>query len=86
MYLYITVKPNSGRNEVLINPDGTLKIKIKAEPIEGKANQALISYLSEVLKIPKSLIKVEKGITSPRKRLSIDVEEDYVRRILKENS
>lgn len=82
MYLYITVKPRSRKNEILINPDGTLKIKIKAEPIEGKGNKALVSYLSEVLKIPKSFIKVEKGLISQHKRLSIEAEEDYVRRIL----
>jgi len=48
-----------------------LKIKIKAKPIEGKANSYLIKYLSKELEIPQSCFAIIKGKTSRIKVLEI---------------
>jgi uncharacterized protein (TIGR00251 family) len=78
------VKPNSKTEEVIREADGTLKIKIKALPVEGKANKYLVEYLSRVLKLSKSHITLSKGETHAFKTLEIDASEEYVNGILSE--
>ena len=78
MQLRIKVKPNSKKDEILREADGTLKIKIRAQPFEGKANKYLIGYLSKVLGIPKRKIIVVKGEGSPFKTLDMEGNESDI--------
>lgn len=48
-----------------------LKIRLAAPPVEGKANQALIAWLSKTLGCPQSAIELVRGQTSRRKTLCI---------------
>ncbi|MBQ3310935.1 YggU family protein [bacterium] len=64
----LKISPNASKNEIVKN-DNELKIKITAQPIENKANKALIEYLSKTLKIAKSKIEIVKGETSKEKTL-----------------
>ena len=82
MILRIKVKPNSKTDEVIRQADGSLKVKIKAPPVEGKANKYLVEYLSKVLNLSKSKISLLKGETNSYKTLQIDAEENYVNEIL----
>jgi len=44
----IKVIPNSSKNEIVEKmSDGTIKIKLKAPPIDGKANEELIKFLAK---------------------------------------
>lgn len=69
--LILYIQPNSSKNEIVGLFNGALKIKIKAPPIDGKANAEIINYLSEVLSIPKKNISLEKGETGRNKRVRI---------------
>ena len=62
----LKISPNASKNEIIKSEEG-LKVKITAQPIDGKANKALIEYLSKQLKIPKSSIEILKGETSKEK-------------------
>ena len=62
----IKISPNAKKNEI-IKSDTEVKIKITAQPIDGKANKALIEYLSKEFKIPKTSIQIIKGETSKEK-------------------
>ena len=64
----IKISPNSKKNEI-IKEDEFSKVKITAQPIDGKANKALIEYLSKNFKIPKTSIKILKGETSKEKTI-----------------
>lgn len=64
----IKISPNSKKNEIINEGDFT-KIKITAQPIDGKANKALIEFLSKNFKIPKTSIKILKGETSKEKTI-----------------
>ncbi|MDH4226565.1 MAG: DUF167 domain-containing protein [Deltaproteobacteria bacterium] len=63
----IIVQPRSSRDEVFGEHGDMLKIRLKAPPVYGEANSALISFLSKLLKIPKSSIEITSGETSKRK-------------------
>jgi len=49
----------------------TLKIRLHAPPVDGKANEALISFLSKRLNIPKNNITLKSGLNQRRKIISI---------------
>lgn len=62
------ISPNAAKNEVIKTADG-IKIKITAQPIDNKANKAVVEFLSKELKIPKTSIEIVKGHTSKEKTL-----------------
>jgi len=64
----LKISPNASKSEIIKSGD-EIKIKLTAQPIEGKANKALIEFLSKELKIPKSSIVILKGETSKDKTL-----------------
>lgn len=64
----LKISPNASKNEIIKN-DSEIKIKITAQPVENKANKALIEFLSKQLKIAKSNIEIIKGETSKEKTL-----------------
>lgn len=68
LLLHIKISPNSKTNEIILE-ENFAKIKITAQPIEGKANKALIEFLSKNFKIPKTSIEILKGETSKEKTL-----------------
>jgi len=70
--LLIQVKPGSRRNEVVGFQEGVLSVRIAASPIKGRANEELVSFLSQLLDISRSCIRIEKGLTSRRKLLFIE--------------
>lgn len=64
----IRISPNAKKNEV-IKEGEVVKIKITAQPVDGKANKALVEFLSKNFKIPKTSIKILKGETSKDKTI-----------------
>lgn len=82
----IRVTPRAPKNEIVqVMGDGTIKIRLTAPPVDGKANKELIKFLSEVLDVPKSKIEIIAGKTSRDKLISIlDEDADVVqKKILK---
>lgn len=69
--LLVEVHPSAGRNEVKGFDSGILKVKLAAPPVEGKANRAMVEFLSDILNIPKSNIVIDKGLTSRKKTVII---------------
>ena len=67
----VKVTPRSSRNEVAGQSEGLVKIKLTAPPVEGEANQALISFLAEVCGVARKDITILRGETSRRKLVEI---------------
>ena len=67
----VTVQPKSSRNEVAGILGDTIKIKLTAPPVDGKANDALIVFLSKVLGVSKSSISITRGETGRHKTIFI---------------
>ena len=81
MILHVKVKPNQRFNKTEKFQDGFL-VSLQAPAINGKANDHLITYLSEVLQISKSSVQIIKGLTSRFKTLSIFAHGVFVLNIL----
>lgn len=68
----VRVTPRTAKNEIHdILDDGTIKIRLTAPPVEGKANKELIKFLSSVLDVPPSTIEILAGQSGHDKLLSI---------------
>ena len=81
--LFVQVTPNAKKSEILGVQEGILKIKLHAQPVEGKANEALVRYLAERLDVPKKAVTLTHGATSRQKTLTIDgLEPEAVKRLL----
>jgi uncharacterized protein len=64
--------PGSKLNKVIgFMDDGSLKIRIKEKPVEGRANKGLIKYLSDLLDIREFDIEIISGISSRNKIIRI---------------
>lgn len=85
--LAIRVVPRAKKNEIAqIMSDGTLKVRVTAPPVDGKANDAVIELLAEVLDVPASSVEIVAGATSREKLLSIlDLDAAAVQRKLLEH-
>jgi uncharacterized protein (TIGR00251 family) len=69
--LHVRAVPRASKNEIQGIHDGALKIRLTTPPVDGKANQALIKFLSKLLKISKSQIRLAQGETNRHKTLRI---------------
>lgn len=68
LIIKLKISPNASKNEI-IKTDEMVKVKVTAQPIENKANKALIEFLSKNFKVPKSNIEIVKGETSKEKTI-----------------
>lgn len=69
--LTIKVIPNARKNSFEGFHDGAIKMKIKAPPDKGKANDELIAFLAKELDVPKSHISILSGHSSRLKKIQI---------------
>lgn len=71
MLINIGVKTRAKKQIITKIDDNNWRISLKSEPIENKANIELIKVIAETLSIPKSNIKIIKGLTSKKKIVKI---------------
>ncbi len=68
----VRLTPRSSRNEIVgVQDDGTVKIRVTAPPVEGKANQALIKFLADILDVAPSRVEIVAGETGRDKLVSV---------------
>ena len=60
--LTIRVTPRARKTEFGgILDDGTIRVRVAAPPVDGKANQALIAFLAKALSVRKNAIEIVAG-------------------------
>ena len=70
--LSVHVVPRAARNEIGSVEGETLKIKVTAPPVKGKANQALVDLLAENLGVRKNQIEIVSGHKARRKMVKVE--------------
>ena len=81
--LKVRVQPKASRNQVAGYDEGTLKLRVTAPPVDGKANAGVIALLAKTLGVSKSKLRIVRGQSSRDKMVSVDTltEEEVRRRI-----
>jgi uncharacterized protein (TIGR00251 family) len=67
----IHVMPNAPRTQIQGLHDGALHLRLKAPPVEGKANLELAAWLARELKVPRASVELIRGETARRKQLRV---------------
>jgi uncharacterized protein len=81
--LNIRVQPRAKRDEVVGERAGAIVIRLKAPPVDGKANAALIEFIAKAAGVPRSRVEIVRGATSREKTVRVDgVAEQDLRRAL----
>jgi hypothetical protein len=70
--LELHVQPGASRSEFAGRHGERIKIRLAARAVDGKANAALIEFLAEHFKVPKSRVRIVSGLKSRQKRVIID--------------
>ena len=67
----LRVQPRASRNAIAGVMGDAVKLAITAPPVDGKANQAVVEYLSELFQVSKSSIAIVSGETGRNKLIVV---------------
>lgn len=76
------LQPKASKTEVVGLHGDALKIRIKAPPVDGKANLELVKFLAKEFAVNKRAVSLVSGELSRHKRVRIDNPEqipDYIK-------
>lgn len=69
--LTVRVTPRSSRSRIDGPRGDALKIRLDAPPVDGRANEALLEFLSDQLHVPRRDVVLLSGATGRTKRVLI---------------
>ena len=69
--LTLHIQPGAKKTECAGRHGDALKIRLAAPPVDGKANEALLRYLADALKLPRAAVTLKSGQSSRRKLVEI---------------
>jgi uncharacterized protein len=72
MILQLHVQPGASRSEFAGRHGERIKVRLAARAIDGKANEALIAFLSHHFNVPKRSVRILSGLKSRQKKVEID--------------
>lgn len=81
--LTVRVVPNSSKTEIVgWMADGSLKIKLAAPPVDGKANQALVELLAKTCSVSRKEIEIASGLTTKKKTMRLPLSREAFANLL----
>jgi uncharacterized protein len=63
----VAVVPRSGRAGIVGLVGDVLKVRVKAAPVDGRANEELLALLAERLNVPRVSVHIQSGHGGRRK-------------------
>ena len=69
--LSVRLQPRASKDEIAGEMAGELKVRLRAPAVEDRANEALVEFLAQLLKRPKSAVRILSGERSRTKRIEI---------------
>jgi uncharacterized protein (TIGR00251 family) len=67
----VRVQPRASKDEIAGEMGGAIKVRLLAPALEDRANQALAELLAQLLKTPKSAVRILSGDRSRNKRVEV---------------
>jgi uncharacterized protein (TIGR00251 family) len=69
--LNVRVQPRASSNGIAAMPDGSIKVRLTAPPVDGAANEALVRFLAEIFAVGRSQVEILAGQTGRQKIVRI---------------
>jgi uncharacterized protein (TIGR00251 family) len=69
VYVDVHVQPGAHRPRVVGRHGDALKVAVAAPPVDGRANEAVVKAIAEVLGVATTDVTITTGETGRRKRL-----------------
>lgn len=83
----VKVQPRARKNAITGEVGEALKLALTAPPVEGRANQACVEFLAELLGVSRSSVTIAAGHSSRNKLIRVaGLSADEVRRRLERKS
>ena len=67
----VKVHPRAKKNAITGELGDALKLSLTAPPIEGRANEACVEFLANLLKLPLSSVTIASGHNGRRKVIRV---------------
>ena len=67
----VRVHPGASRDELRLLADGTLDARLRARPVEGQANQALVRLLASRLQLRVRDVQIARGQRARQKVVAV---------------
>lgn len=68
----VRVQPRASRTEVAGMQGENIRIRLAAPPVDNAANEALVEFIADALKIPKRQVRIASGATSRTKHVVME--------------
>jgi hypothetical protein len=72
VFIRVKVKPNARVSELEEGSNGTWVARVRAPPVDGKANAELIELVAERFNRHKSLVSIKRGASGRMKMVKIE--------------
>ena len=72
LLLRVKLTPRASGDAIQEITQDQVRIRVTSPPVDNKANEHLIKFLSKKLKVPRSKISIVRGQTSKNKVLRIE--------------
>ena len=81
--LTVKVHPRAKRSALAGRLGDAWKLSLAAPPVDGKANDECVRFIAELAGVPRSRVRIVKGLTSRLKVVEIEgvSQEDLERRL-----
>jgi hypothetical protein len=70
--IQVTVKPNARTSELEEREDGTWLARLKAPPVDGKANAELVALVARRFGQPRARVSIKRGTSGRVKVVTVD--------------
>ncbi len=71
--ILVRVQPGASKDEIVGWENGSLRVRLRARAVEGKANRSLLGFLAEALGLRPYQVALSKGDTSREKLIDVDL-------------
>lgn len=79
----VRVQPRAPRTEIVGTHGGAVKLRVKAAPIEGRANEECRRFLATLLDVPRGAVEILRGNSSRSKVVRVrNASAELIRRAL----
>ena len=68
----VKARPRSSKSKVTGEHEGSLKVNLKAPPVDGEANLECCRLLARTLGVPRSQVQIVSGLRGKMKRVKIE--------------